>query len=146
MTDEGRRRSMREYQKRRAGGRRQHGLVTRTSWICGKDADAFAEAVRPFTEHARLMEGVNGTVKVSPMEMADIISEQKLPYDAEEMVFLSRIEENLALYPEKGERIINTAHRIMSKYPDANFEGVMSRIEGAAPSPDLETDPLSLEI
>lgn len=137
MPDEGRRRSMREYQKRRAGSRRETGLVSRTTWICDTDADEFAEAVRPFAQHARLMEGVNGTVRVPPIEMAAIIREHALPYDPEEMVFLSRVSEHLALHPEKRDRIVSAAMAIMDKHPERNFHGVLSRLG--------ETDPGDLE-
>lgn len=133
MPDEGRLRSMREYQKRRAGARRENGLTSRTTWICETDADAFAEAVRPFAQHARLMEAVNGSVKVPPIEMVQIIREHGLPYDPQEMIFLSRVAEHLALKPEKRDRIVDAAHEIMSKYPDRNFDGVLARLGEPAP-------------
>jgi len=142
MPDESRLRSMREYQKRRAGARREHGLVTRTTWVCEADIDAFTEAIRPFAQHARLMEGVNGTVKVPPVEMAGIIREYGLPYDVEEMIFLSRVSEYLTLNPDRRDRIIDAAHEIMGKYPDRNFDGVVARLEeGAPPAPDEDHAP-----
>lgn len=83
------------------------------------------------------MEGVNGTVKVPPVEMAGIIREYGLPYDPQEMIFLSRISEYLALNPERRERIVDTAHEIMRKHPDRNFDGVLARLEeGASPLPN----------
>ena len=144
MPDESRRRAMRQYQKKRSAARRENGLVSRTTWICETDGDAFAEAVRPFAQHARLMEGVNGTVKVPPVEMIGIIREFGLPYDPQEMVFLSRIEEHLSLNPDKRDRIIDAAHEIIDKHPDRNFDGVLDKLEryaGPAPHEDPSSGP-----
>lgn len=136
MPDESRRRAMRQYQKKRSKGRREHGQVSRTTWVCDADLDAFTKAIRPFAQHARLMEGVNGTVKVPPVEMIGIIREFGLPYDPQEMVFLSRIEEHLSLNPEKRDRIIDAAHEIIGKHPDRNFDGVIDQLERyAVPAP-----------
>ncbi|MCR9074342.1 MAG: histidine kinase [Alphaproteobacteria bacterium] len=141
MVSETRKSEMREYQKARSSARREIGQVTRTFWIQEEDSDAFLEAVRPFTDRARLLEAVNGTLELSRFEIFGIIQEHRLPYDPEEMVFLSRVGEHLTLHPERAARIVQTAQRIMDRHPDTNLSGVRKRIEGAAPSPDPEAEP-----
>lgn len=104
MVDEGRLRSMREYQKRRAGARREHGLVSRTAWICKEDADAFKAAIAPLTAHARIVEAVIGSVTVEPVEIIELINKYTLPYDPEDIIFMTRFAEAMALKPgEQGE-------------------------------------------
>ena len=136
MLSETRKSEMREYQRSRGGARREIGQVTRTFWIQEEDADAFVAAIRPFTDRARLLEAVNGTLELSKLEIFGIIKEHRLPYDPEEMFFLSRLGESLTLQPEKSDRIVDVAYQIMDRYPDVNFSGVLKRIEGAATPQD----------
>ena len=145
MVSEKRKSEMREYQRARQTARREIGQVTRTFWVQEEDADAFAEAVRPFTDRARLLEAVNGTLDLSKLEIFGIIREHRLPYDPEEMFFLSRLGETLALYPDKADRIVDAAHQIIDRYPETNLSGVRKRIEEAAPAPDPEADPSGAE-
>jgi hypothetical protein len=145
MVSETRKIEMREYQRSRGAARREIGQVTRTFWIQEEDSDAFVEAIRPFTDRARLLEAVNGTLDLSKLEIFGIIREHRLPYDPEEMFFLSRVEENLALHPEKTDRIVHTARQIIDRYPETNLSGVQKRIEEAAPSHDLEVEPRGQE-
>lgn len=137
MATEPRKMEMRDYQRVRSGARREIGQVTRTAWIRGEDSDAFAEAIRPFTDHARLLEAVNGALDLSAMELTGIVREHQLPYEPEEVIFLSRIEEYLTLHPDRTDRVVHTAHQIMDKYPEVNFSGVMRRLDQAAPPLDL---------
>lgn len=103
MVDEGRLRSMREYQKRRAGAKREHGLVSRTTWIRKEDGDAFKAAIAPFTAHARIVEAVIGSVTVEPVEIIELITRYGFPYDPEDIIFMTRIREVMALKPmEQG--------------------------------------------
>jgi hypothetical protein len=140
MLSEARKTEMREYQRTRQAARREIGQVTRTFWIQEEDSDAFVEAIRPFMDKARLMEAVNGTLELSKLEIFGIISEHRLPYDPEEMFFLSRVGEHLTLHPEKTDRIVKTAQQIMDRYPDTNLSGVRKRINEAIPKLDLGED------
>lgn len=146
MVSETRKTEMREYQRTRQTARREIGQVTRTFWIQEEDSDAFVEAIRPFTDRARLLEAVNGSLELSRLEIFGIIREHRLPYDPEELFFLSRVGESLTLHPEKADRINHAAHQIMDRYPETNFSGLRKRIEDSAPPPDPETDPLGLEV
>jgi hypothetical protein len=141
MVSETRKSEMREYQRARQAARREIGQVTRTFWIQEEDSDAFFEAIRPFTDRARLLEAVNGTLTLSKLEIYGIIREHRLPYDPEEMAFLSRLGETLALCPEKADRIVDAAYQIIDRYPETNLSGVRKRIEEAAPAPDPEAEP-----
>jgi len=116
MVDEGRRRSMREYQKRRTAARRDHGLVTRTSWIRTEDAEAFSLAIAPFVDHAKLVEAVIGSLTVSPIEIVEIIKRHGLPYDPEDIVFMTRIRAELVLKPGDYDAIIERARRIIERH------------------------------
>jgi len=116
MVDDGRRRSMREYQKRRTAARREHGLVSRTTWIRSEDAEAYSRAVAPFVDHARLIEAVIGSVTVSPVEIVEIIRKHQLPYDPEDIIFLTRIFETVALQPDDYEKIIERAKVIIARH------------------------------
>jgi hypothetical protein len=129
MPDENRLREMREYQQRRGRLRRAMGMVTRTHWIRGEDAEAYAEAVRPFADHAKLLEAVNGAFPMPPLTINAIIREHRLPYDPEEFIFLSRVREHLTIHPERTDRIVEAAERVMRKYPGVNFDGVIEAIE-----------------
>jgi len=142
MVSETRKAEMREYQRSRQTARREIGQVTRTFWIQGEDSDAFVEAIRPFTDRARLLEAVNGTLDLSRLEIFGIIREHRLPYDPEEMFFLSRVGEHLTLHPEKTDRILCTAQRIIDRYPETNLSGVRKRVEETAPpiSPQGDDD------
>jgi len=140
MVSETRKSEMRDYQRSRGTARREIGQVTRTFWIQEEDSDAFVAAILPFTDRARLLEAVNGTLDLSKLEIFGIIKEHRLPYDPEEMFFLSRISEHLTLHPEKTDRILDTAQRIMDRYPDVNFSGVMRRMEEAAPPHEPDED------
>lgn len=146
MVSEARKSEMRDYQRSRSEARRGIGQVTRTYWVRGEDVAALAEAVRPFTDHARLMEAVNGALEMSKMELFGIVREHNLPYDPEELFFLSRVGEHLALHPERTDRIVHTAHRVMGRYPDADFSGVRKRIDAAVPPLDLGTETPELEV
>lgn len=141
MVSETRKSEMREYQRARQTARRGIGQVTRTFWIQEDDSDAFLEAIRPFTDRARLLEAVNGTLPLSKLEIFGIIREHRLPYDPEEMFFLSRVGEHLTLHPEKTDRIVRTAQQIIDRYPDTNLSGVQGLLKEATPSPDPETEP-----
>lgn len=141
MVSKARKTEMRKYQKARSSARREIGQATRTFWIQAEDSDAFLEAVRPFTDRARLMEAVNGTLPLSKLEIFGIIREHRLPYDPEEMFFLSRVGEHLTLHPEKTDRILCTAQRIIDRYPETNLSGVQKRLKEAAPSPDPDIEP-----
>jgi glutamine synthetase adenylyltransferase len=116
MVDEGRRRSMREYQQRRTAARRDQGLVTRTAWIRSEDAEAFALAIAPFADHAKLIEAVIGSLTVSPIEIVEIIKKHGLPYDPGDVVFMTRIYEELALRPDDYDQIIERARTIIARY------------------------------
>jgi hypothetical protein len=132
MVSETRKSEMRDYMRSRQAARRGIGQVTRTFWIQEEDSDAFVAAIRPFTDRARLLEAANGTLPLSRLEIFGIIREHQLPYDPEEMFFLSRLGEHLALHPEKADRILRSARRIMDRHPDTNFSGVRRRVEEAA--------------
>jgi hypothetical protein len=116
MVDEGRRRSMREYQKRRAGARRDHGLVSRTAWIRKEDADAFKEAIAPLSAHARIVEAVIGSVTVEPVEIIEIIRKYALPYDPEDIIFMTRFAEAMALKPMEQAETRRRAEEIIERY------------------------------
>jgi hypothetical protein len=116
MVDEGRRRSMREYQKRRAGARREHGLVARTTWIRKEDAEAFKEAIAPLTGHARIIEAVIGSVTVEPVEIIDIITKYRLPYASEDIIFMTRFAEAMALKPAEQAETRKRAEDIIRRY------------------------------
>jgi len=116
MVDEGRLRSMREYQKRRAGARREHGLVSRTTWIRKEDGDAFKEAVAPFTAHARILEAVIGSVSVEPVEIIELINQYGLPYDPEDIIFMTRFAEVMALKPAEQDATRRRAEDIIHRY------------------------------
>jgi hypothetical protein len=116
MVDEGRRRSMREYQKRRAGAKREHGLVSRTTWIRKEDGDAFKEAAAPFTAHARIVEAVVGSVSVEPAEIIELITTHKLPYDPEDIIFMTRFEEVMLLKPKEQAETRRRAEDIIRKH------------------------------
>ena len=131
MVSEARKSEMRDYMRSRQAARREIGQVTRTFWIQEEDSDAFVAAIRPFTDRARLLEAVNGTLPMSRLEIFGIIEEHRLPYDPEEMAFLSRVGEHLTLHPERAGRIVQTARQIMDGYPETNFSGARKRIEEA---------------
>ncbi len=133
MGSETRKSEMREYQRSRGAARREIGQVTRTFWIQEEDSDAFVAAIKPFTDRSRLLEAVNGTLELSKIEIFGIIREHGLPYDPEEMFFLSRVGEHLALHPEKTDRVVHAAQRIVDKHPDVNFSGLLSRIKLSVP-------------
>lgn len=133
MVSETRKSEMRDYMRSRQAARRGIGQVTRTCWIQEEDADAFVAAIRPFTDRARLLEAVNGTLPLSKLEIFGIIREHKLPYEPEEMFFLSRVAESLTLNPEKADKIVDAAHRIINKYPETNLSGVLKRIDELLP-------------
>jgi hypothetical protein len=116
MVDEGRLRSMREYQKRRAGARREHGLVSRTTWIRKEDAAAFKEAVAPLTAHARIVEAVIGSVAVEPVELIELITKYELPYDPEDVIFMTRFAEAMALRPMEQAETRRRGEEIIRKY------------------------------
>lgn len=116
MVDDGRRHSMREYQKRRSAARREHGLVARTSWIRREDAEDFKKAVAPVTDHARLIEAVIGSVTVEPVEIIEIIQKHHLPYDPEDIIFMTRFTEALALRPEDYQQSVKRAEDIIARY------------------------------
>lgn len=116
MVDEGRRRSMREYQKRRTAARRNAGLVTRTVWIRREDAEAYFQAVAPLLDHARIIEAVIGSVTVSPVEIVDIIRKHSLAYDPEDIIFLTRLHETLTLKPDDYDKTIDRAKQIITRY------------------------------
>lgn len=116
MVDEGRRRSMREYQKRRAGARREHGLVSRTTWIRQEDAKAFKEAVAHLSNHARIVEAVIGSVMVEPIEIIEIITKYQLPYDPEDIIFMTRFAEAMALKPTEQSETRRRAEEIIQRY------------------------------
>jgi hypothetical protein len=116
MVDEGRRRSMREYQKRRAGVRREHGLVSRTTWLRKEDADAFKAAIAPFTAHARIVEAVIGSVTVEPVEIIELINKYALPYDPEDIIFMTRFMEAMLLKPKEQAETRRRAEDIIRRY------------------------------
>jgi hypothetical protein len=116
MVDEGRRRSMRDYQKRRAGARREHGLVSRTTWIRKEDAEAFKEAIAPLSGHARLVEAVIGSVTVEPVEIIELIRKYELPYDPEDIIFMTRFAEAMALKPAEQGATRRRAEDIIRRY------------------------------
>lgn len=116
MVDEGRRRSMREYQKRRAGAKRQHGLVSRTTWIRKEDAAGFKEAAAPFMAHARIVEAVIGSVTVEPVELIELITKYGLPYEPEDIIFMTRFAEAMALKPKEQAETRRRAEDIIRKY------------------------------
>lgn len=129
MVSRARKSEMREYQRARQTARREIGQVSRTFWIQEEDSDAFVAAIRPFTDRARLLEAVNGTLPMSRLEIFGIIKEHRLPYDPDEMVFLSRVGEHLTLHPERAGWIVQTARQIMDGYPETNFSVARKRIE-----------------
>lgn len=116
MVDDGRLRSMREYQKRRAGARREHGLVSRTAWVRREDAEAFKEAIAPLTAHARIVEAVIGSVTVEPVEIIELINTYKLPYDPEDIIFMTRIAEAMALKPMEQAETRRRAEAIIQRH------------------------------
>ena len=116
MVDDGRRRSMREYQKRRASARREHGLVTRTTWIRKEDAAAFREAIAPLSGHARIIEAVIGSVTVEPVEIIELINQHQLPYDPEDIIFMTRFAEAMALKPAEQAKTARRAKEIIRQY------------------------------
>ena len=116
MVDEGRLRSMREYQKRRAGARREHGLVSRTTWIRKEDAGAFKEAIAPLTAHARIVEAVIGSVTVEPVEIIELITKYGLPYDPEDIIFMTRFAEAMALKPKEQAETRRRAETIIQRH------------------------------
>jgi hypothetical protein len=116
MVDDGRRRSMREYQKRRSLARREHGLTTRTTWIREEDTEAYKIATAPLADHARLIEAIIGSVTVEAVEIVEIIRRHKLPYDPEDLIFLTRVAEELALRPREQKATIQRAEEIIARY------------------------------
>lgn len=116
MVDEGRRRSMREYQKRRGAARREHGLVTRTAWIRSEDVEAFKNAIAPLVDHARIVEAVIGSVTVEPVEIIEIINKHKFPYDPQDVIFVTRFAETMALKPLEQAATRRRAEDIIRRY------------------------------
>lgn len=116
MIDDSRLRSMREYQKRRAGARREHGLVSRTAWVRKEDADAFKEAIAPLTAHARIVEAVIGSVTVEPIEIIELINKYGLPYDPEDIIFMVRFAEAMALKPLEQAETRRRAEEIIRRH------------------------------
>lgn len=107
---------MREYQKRRAGAKREHGLVSRTTWIRKEDGDAFKKAIAPITAHARIVEAVIGSVTVEPVEIIELINKYGLPYDPEDIIFMTRIREVMALKPQEQAETRRRAEDIIRRY------------------------------
>jgi uncharacterized Fe-S cluster-containing protein len=116
MLDEGRRRSMREYQQRRGAARREHGLVTRTAWIRSEDVEAFKNAIAPLVDHARIVEAVIGSVTVEPVEIIAIINKHKFPYDPQDIIFIMRFAETMALKPTEQAETCRRAEAIIQQY------------------------------
>lgn len=141
MVSETRKSEMRDYMRSRQAARRGIGQVTRTFWIQAEDSNAFVAAIRPFTERARLLEAVNGGLEMSRLEFFGIIAEHRLPYDPEEMFFLSRVREHLTIHPERADRIVEAAERVMRKYPGVNFDGVIEAIEAVDAVEQAEEGP-----
>ena len=104
------------YQRQRAAKRRARGLVSRTVWIRQVDEDLFRDQVAALVEHARLIEAVTGGPELSAVEISEIVTRHELPYDASELVFLSRIREAIVLDPSARNAIEQRAQGILDRY------------------------------
>ena len=116
MVDDARREEMKRYQQARSAARRDRGLVSRTIWIREADLDAFRAAVSVFSDHARLIEAVTGCAPLSAIEIAEIVKRHSLPYDPEDLIFLTRVPEALSLRPGESGSIRERAEAIIARY------------------------------
>ena len=114
--ENGRNEELKLYQRQRAARRRARGLVSKTIWIREADEDQFRDRVEELVDHARLIEAATGGPALSAIEIAEIVSRHKLPYDPADLVFLSRIREAIVLEPSKSDAITIRAQGILDRY------------------------------
>lgn len=116
MVSDVRRAEMKTYQMRRSADRRARGLIPRTVWIRDEDEEAFRQAVAPFADHARLLEAVTGGAHLPASEITEIIRRHALPYEPEDLIFLSRVAEAIALHPGDIPAIEQRARALIARY------------------------------
>ena len=116
MVDETRKEEVKRYQRSRAEARRTRKLTSRTLWIRAEDIEAFQEATAVFADHARLIEGVTGGTPISGESIIDIVKRHQLPYDPEDLIYLSRVNIELSLKPAESTYIENKTNAILQKY------------------------------
>lgn len=80
------------------------------------DEDRFRAQVEALVDHARLIEAVTGGPELSAVEISEIVMRHELPYDASDLVFLSRIREAIVLDPSGRDAIALRAQGILERY------------------------------
>lgn len=116
MVDQTRREEMKKYQADRSAFRRSRGIVPRTSWVLSADQDEFRTVTEKFTDHARLIEAITGGTPMKAAEITRIINKHDLPYAPDDLIFLSRISEELSLRPAFHPTIERRARGIIETY------------------------------
>lgn len=114
--DEKRRKDLKEYQRRRTERRRARGLTVKTIWIREEDTEAFAKATQPFVDHARLIEGVTGSITLEPSELKDILERNQFPYTLDDLMFLINLRQTIILKPREEKESWSRASEILQKY------------------------------
>ncbi len=116
MTHDVRKEEMKRYQKGRTKLRRARGLTSRTLWIRAEDIEDFQQATAIFIDHARLIEGVTGGIRLSAKDVTEIVTRHHFPYAPEDLVFLSRINDELSLKTMEWKHIEEKAKATLQKY------------------------------
>ena len=116
MIDQKRREDLKEYQRRRTKKRRARGLTAKTVWIREEDSEAFAKATQSFVDHARLVEGVTGSITLEPSELKDILERNQFHYDVEDLMFLINLRQTITLKPPEEDASLKRASEILTRY------------------------------
>jgi hypothetical protein len=116
MVDQARREEMKKYQAERSTFRRSRGIVSKTAWILAAEQEEFRKVTDRFTEHARLVEAVTGGTRMDATEIVRIINTHRLPYDPGDLIFLSRVSEELSIRPTTLPVIERRARAIIEAY------------------------------
>ena len=116
MVDQKRREDLKEYQRRRTKRRRARGLTAKTVWIREEDSEAFAKATQSFVDHARLVEGVTGSITLEPSELRDILERNQFHYDVEDLMFLINLSQTITLRPLEENASLMRASEILTRY------------------------------
>ena len=116
MVDQKRREDLKEYQRRRTKRRRARGLTAKTVWIREEDSVAFAKATQSFVDHARLVEGVTGSITLEPSELRDILERNQFHYDVEDLMFLINLSQTITLRPLEENASVKRAAEILTRY------------------------------
>lgn len=116
MTTKKRREDLKDYQRRRTERRRARGLTAKTVWIREEDNDAFIKATQSFVDHARLIEGVTGSITLEPSELKEIIERNQFHYAVEDLMLLVNLRQTITLKPLEQKASLTQATEILAKY------------------------------